>query len=204
MDTVGDATQVLWIYVPTFAAEGDQRFVGAALWRGAPDTSQLGWAATMAQAIAKALFAPLPTMPTGPMLGPIPGTNIPLGAQSQTVAQQTQYVWLLDFNGNAVQGFAYGTGTPWKQMPIMLAGEPEPELELGAAAKVWAVHDVWETPESGIWRLVSRSQPIWQTERDAHGWEGTWHVQNFGKPMAGFRSPTAWVWKSGRWQRAQV
>lgn len=268
-DRVGDATQVLWIYVPTLPVEGDQRFPGAALWRAAPDTSQLGWAAVMAQAIAKALFPPLPQGQPLIVHGQNLGTPIPLGTQAQ---QPTQYVWLLDLNGKAVQGYAYGSGTPWQQTPIQLAGDElgaapkayyrlhfsndstgeeywlswkyqtlaqgkaerdkqrkkkraywwidleryDPgegyttvegeldgprELELGAEAKIWAVHDVWETPESGIWRLVSRSQPVFQTEREARSWDGTWYSQSFGKGL-GFQSPYTWIWKGGGWQRA--
>lgn len=73
-------------------------------------------------------------------------------------------------------------------------------VELGATPKVWAIHDVWESIESGIWRLVSRSQPTYETEQQAKSWKSSWLVKNFGK--SGFKSPYVWVHKSGGWELA--
>lgn len=69
--------------------------------------------------------------------------------------------------------------------------------ELGA----WSVHDVWESPESGMHRLISRNGPIWETASAARSWKNSWVVKNFGKPEASFRSPTVWLWTGSAWAR---
>jgi len=71
---------------------------------------------------------------------------------------------------------------------------------LGAEPKVWAIHDVWESVESGIWRLVARSKPTYETEQQAKSWKSSWLVKNFG--ASGFKSPYVWVHKAGSWRLA--